>query len=268
MNADWGPDRWDEDAFLDQGRPIDAGYRQGGAHDRVPPARHHQAPDGGLLRAFANAVFRRYPDEVSAFHAFDLNGNGVISMSEFQASADSLRFQGDAASVFWELDTNRRGALGRSEFAMLRRFAPQAMALRPTPGPPPLRPPLEAPPPMKLVKQRASSASNVRSQAQNLHMPPAGIAIEKVGIEFGQRAPPPPGSGVANRRHRNAQQGTGVAEALDSWGEWRQWQEDANRSYVTDHDRPPYRQYRQHAWDTVPEGDPWDTPQRERRRFS
>jgi len=47
-------------------------------------------------------------------------------------------------------------------------------------------------------------------------MPPAGILVE--------RARRPPGT-LAYKRLQRAQEGKGVAAAMDSWGEWRNWQE-------------------------------------------
>lgn len=177
------------------------------AHDRAPLV--DPEPCSALLRAFAAAVFARFPDEASAFAAFDINGRGVITKSEFHGGARAIHFQGDAASVFWELDTSNRGALGRREFAMLRRWAPQAYAMRPAKA--------RMPPP---------------SKPQGFHqtMPPAGVAVDLVSKDWWQ---PGPTGTVANQRHWRSQQGTGVAAALDSWGAWRDWLEpdDVSRSY-------------------------------------
>lgn len=231
-------DDWVQDDIYEVDQP---GGLWHGVYDRAPPANQRQAET--LLRTFAAAVFARYPDEASAFRAFDLNGTGMIGISEFQACANALYCQGDAASVFWELDTGRRGFLGRREFGMLRRWAPQAALpsrmKAPVPEARPVRPAL------------APRARATPSEAYDRRMPPAGRNIETVGREFGQRTPTSPHR-IANRRHRNAQQGSGVAAALDSWGEWRNWQDDsAVGSFVDDPaNQPPYRQnYRQYAWD-------------------
>lgn len=245
---DEGEGRYDveDDVYYEDRVPND-GYWHG-VYDRAPPAKRGQAAP--LLRTFAAAVFARFPDEASAFYAFDLNGNGIITLSEFQAVADSLRFQGDAASVFWELDTSRRGTLGRREFAMLRRWAPQAAALRPTPLP------SEAP---RMRPQKA--------QVFDRWMPPAGQYVEPIGYETGQRQPSIDRGGIADRRKQRHQKGQGVAAALDSWGEWRNWQDgDIRRSFAGSNEPPPYRHYRQNAWDVLPEqqfayeGDPYDIP--------
>jgi len=213
-----------------------------GAYDRAPLANHRQAEP--LLRTFAAAVFARYPDEASAFRAFDLNGNGMVGISEFQACADAMYYQGDAASVFWELDADRRGFLGRREFAMLRRWAPQAA--------PPSRAKVPAPQARPMRSASAPRARAAPSEAYDRRMPPAGRNIETVGRELGQRTPMADPHRQANVRHRNAQQGSGVASALDSWGEWRNWQNDSAFGSVVDDpaSQPPYRQnYRQYAWD-------------------
>lgn len=106
---------------------------------------------------------------------------------------------------------------------------------------------------MRLVGERVPVASKI--QAWDRWMPPAGQESDYVGRQyFGQRVPQDR-PGTANRRHRKAQKGVGVAEALDSWGEWRNWQDDdITRSYTSDpYDRTSYPLYRQQAWEVAPE---------------
>merc|ERR1712232_396580 len=117
---------------------------------------------------------------------------------------------------------------------MLRRWAPQAAPpLRPTPPPPAraLQPQFQGRPPMRLADDkvphdRVLAPSKV--QVWDRWMPPAGQPADSIAREsFGERPPRRGPAGIAaTRRQQRAQKGTGVAAALDSWGDWRNWEED------------------------------------------
>lgn len=213
-----------------------------------PPARPREA--SSLLQAFAATVFGRFPDEASAFDAFDANGNGVIGRAEFLAGADFIHFQGDAGSVFRELDMQRRGYLGRREFAALSRWVPQASMMRPS-------------------KARQAVVQGKRAYHQT--MPPAGMAVEFANREWGEcRAPI---GSLANNRHSRAQKGQGVAAALDSWGTWRNWQEpEIDRQFYGPDDNALLYGPDEHAYDNFQYDSPdharvaWEAAARNRLR--
>merc|ERR1719235_1663193 len=105
-------------------------------------------------------------------------------------------------------------------------------------------------------------------------MPPAGHAKDAASKGLSQRPHAGTPQSLANQRYRHAQAGSGVAAALQSWGEWRQWaDDDFHRPSPADvHSRPENPLHRQHAWDAVPDtqhsrgerpvtpGDAWQIP--------
>jgi len=73
-----------------------------------------------MLKEFAGVLMQKYPDSGAAFRAFDINGNGSLSQSEFVYSAKLLAYNGDLISLFKALDIDRLGNVSVSEFAQLQ----------------------------------------------------------------------------------------------------------------------------------------------------
>lgn len=81
---------------------------------KVPQCSH-------LLRSFAALLMQRYPSLEKGFQAIDINGNGLLSMAEFEQGAQhALRWAGDTKSIFQELDKERNGTISIEEFKLLR----------------------------------------------------------------------------------------------------------------------------------------------------
>jgi len=55
----------------------------------------------------------------AAFDSWDLDGKGVLSMTEFIMGTQSMGFTGDLKQVFHQLDANKTGSLSRREFRAL-----------------------------------------------------------------------------------------------------------------------------------------------------
>jgi hypothetical protein len=75
-----------------------------------------------LLKEFADFLMAKYPDSDAAFRAFDINGNGSLTQSEFIYGVKMLSFQGDLISLFKALDMDRLGNVSISEFAELQKI--------------------------------------------------------------------------------------------------------------------------------------------------
>lgn len=71
-----------------------------------------------LLREFAVICLNKYGDGAKAFKAFDINGNGTLSGSEFAQYA-KLIFDGDVTAVFKALDEDALGDISVKEFSIL-----------------------------------------------------------------------------------------------------------------------------------------------------
>lgn len=74
-----------------------------------------------VLRQFAVLIMTKYGDVKKAFHAFDINGNGTLSGSEF-ASYAKLIYEGDVTAVFKALDVDHLGDISVKEFDILRKM--------------------------------------------------------------------------------------------------------------------------------------------------
>lgn len=79
------------------------------------------------MQEFAALLFARFPDSDAAFAALDTNSTGQLSLTMFQAAAESLQFRGDARSVFSELDVSKKGILTRCDFTALSKSDHVAM---------------------------------------------------------------------------------------------------------------------------------------------
>merc|ERR1712217_1004894 len=76
-----------------------------------------------LLKAFAAILMSRYHSLEKGFQAIDINGNGLLSMAEFEQGAQhALRWAGDTKSIFQELDKERNGTISIQEFKLMRAF--------------------------------------------------------------------------------------------------------------------------------------------------
>eukprot|EP00971_Amphidinium_carterae_P323703 6433101-Amphidinium_carterae.1 len=73
-----------------------------------------------MLREFAALLMDKYQDAEVAFKAFDINGNGSLSGSEFIQYARLLNFNGDLMVVFKALDKDRLGDISITEFELLQ----------------------------------------------------------------------------------------------------------------------------------------------------
>lgn len=71
-----------------------------------------------ILRDFAVVLLTRYPNVQDAFRAFDINGNGTLSGTEFAHYAKYF-FDGDAQATFKALDINKGGDISIEEFKIL-----------------------------------------------------------------------------------------------------------------------------------------------------
>jgi len=80
------------------------------------PVGQSPAEGSSTLRDFAWALHAAFGDCDAAFAAFDINGTGVLSASEFQYGAELIHFAGDAQSVFRQIDVDRRGSIQRQDF--------------------------------------------------------------------------------------------------------------------------------------------------------
>jgi len=70
------------------------------------------------LRNFSSAIMVKYQNSSAAFNAFDTNGDGAISNSEFTVYASSC-YEGDTIPVFEALDSDAGGDISMKEFAFL-----------------------------------------------------------------------------------------------------------------------------------------------------
>lgn len=70
------------------------------------------------LRRFAVVMLTKYDSVQAAFKAFDINGNGTLSGSEFCHYAKFI-YDGDATAVFKALDQDRGGDITVEEFKVL-----------------------------------------------------------------------------------------------------------------------------------------------------
>jgi len=74
-----------------------------------------------VLRQFAVVLMNKYGDVKTAFQAFDINGNGTLSGSEFAQYA-KLIYEGDVTAVFKALDVDAEGDISVKEFGILRKI--------------------------------------------------------------------------------------------------------------------------------------------------
>jgi len=73
-----------------------------------------------MLRDFARVLMTKYRDSDAAFRAFDINGNGTLSGSEFVQSAKQMKWPGDVVAVFKAIDIDRQGDISKVEFRLLQ----------------------------------------------------------------------------------------------------------------------------------------------------
>jgi len=82
-----------------------------------------------LLRDFARNIIPKFGNAKAVFNAFDINGNGVISASEFAHHANGLVPGIDTKAIFKALDDNGCGDITLNEFLILDElFAEQELA--------------------------------------------------------------------------------------------------------------------------------------------
>jgi hypothetical protein len=74
-----------------------------------------------VLFQFAIVLLTKYENVEAAFKAFDINGNGTLSGSEFSHYAKFI-WSGDSVAVFKALDDNRGGDISIEEFKILEKM--------------------------------------------------------------------------------------------------------------------------------------------------
>lgn len=108
-------------ANVESDSPYRKGRRRSDAEAHRKGRRMSDAEAESELLKFSAALFNKYESVEGAFKAFDINGNGTLSGSEFNHYAKYL-YNGDCVAVFKALDGDRGGDISIEEFKFLKKL--------------------------------------------------------------------------------------------------------------------------------------------------